>query len=79
MNDITAFLGIFEGRLNKIKKKIEKLLKEDKKDRDKKYLKDLLKEAKELKKIVKRKPKHFCPCCGYDLGQEKQNFPLEPS
>lgn len=79
MSDITSFLNIFEERLDKIKKKIRKLLKADKKDRDKKYLKDLLKEAKSLKKILKQKTGKCCPYCGYDLSQPDQILPIEPS
>ena len=63
---ITAFSGVFEQRLNQLKKDLKKELEKAKTDRQKQRLKILLKEAKELRDLVKElKPK--CPHCGGEL------------
>lgn len=66
---ITTYYGVFETKLDKIKKQVKKILSLPKKERDKNILKVLLKEAKDLKKILK-KIKHetgynCCPKCGH--------------
>ena len=63
---ITAFSGVFEQRLNQLRKDLKKELEKAKTDRQKQRLKSLLKEAKELRDLVKElKPK--CPHCGGEL------------
>jgi len=62
----TAFAGVFEQRLNLIKKDLKKELLKVKSDRQKDRLKKLIKEAKELRDLVRElKPK--CPHCGGEL------------
>jgi len=60
---ITAFAGVFEQRLNTLKRDLKKELSKAKTDRQKTRLKSLLKEAKELRDLV-RKLKPKCPHCG---------------
>lgn len=63
---ITAFAGVFEQRLNTLRKDLKKELGKAKSDRQKERLKSLLKEAKELRDLVRElKPK--CPHCGGEL------------
>ena len=62
----TAFAGVFEQRLNLIKKDLKKELEKAKSDRQKDRLRKLIKEAKELRDLVRElKPK--CPHCGGEL------------
>lgn len=63
---ITAFVGVFEQRLNQLKRDLQKELAKAKSDRRKGRLKSLIKEAKELRDLVRElKPK--CPHCGKEL------------
>jgi len=63
---ITAFVGVFEQRLNALRKDLKKELDKAKSDRQKERLRSLLKEAKELRDLVKElKPK--CPHCGKEI------------
>ena len=63
---ITAFAGVFEQRLNTLKRDLKKELSKAKTDRQKHRLKSILKEAKELRDLVRElKPK--CPHCGETL------------
>ena len=63
---ITAFVGVFEQRLNQLKKDLQKELTKAKSDRKKERLKSLIREAKELSDLVRElKPK--CPHCGKEL------------
>ena len=63
---ITAFAGVFEQRLNTLKRDLKKELEKAKSDRQKHRLKSILKEAKELRDLVRElKPK--CPHCGETL------------
>jgi hypothetical protein len=63
---ITAFAGVFEQRLNTLKRDLKKELSKAKTDRQKARLKSILKEAKELRDLVRElKPK--CPHCGETL------------
>jgi len=60
---ITAYAGVFEQRLERLRKDLKKELEKAKGDRQKERLKSILKEAKELRNLVKDlKPK--CPHCG---------------
>jgi DNA repair exonuclease SbcCD ATPase subunit len=65
---IDAFDAIFEAKLTKIKHRLQEHLKEkDHKKRDKQTIKNLIKEAKELRKILRSKKKQCCPHCGGEL------------
>ena len=60
---ITAFAGVFEQRLNVLKRDIKKELEKSKGERQKERLKKLIRECKDLRDLVKDlKPK--CPHCG---------------
>ena len=60
---ITAFAGVFEQRLSVLKKDLRKELEKSKTDRQKERIKKLIKEAKDLRNLVRElKPK--CPHCG---------------
>ena len=62
----TAFAGVFEQRLNLIKKDLKNEMSKAKGDRQKVRLKKLVKEAKELRDLVRElKPK--CPHCGGEI------------
>jgi len=67
---VTAFYGIFEEKYKKLKAKLSEQLKESKSKRNKKFIKSLLKEAKELKQVLKKstKAKVCCPNCGHVLN-----------
>ena len=63
---ITAFAGVFEQRLNVLKRDLKKEMEKAKEDRQKERLKKLIKECKEMRDLVKElKPK--CPHCGKTL------------
>lgn len=65
-----GFVGIFETKLDNMKKKIDKELKKKKQDRNKVNLKKLIKEANRLKRVVKMAKKENitkCPHCGKEL------------
>jgi len=63
---ITAFAGVFEHRLNVLKRDLKRELEKAKSDRQKDKLKKLMKEAKELRDLVRElKPK--CPHCGGEI------------
>jgi Flp pilus assembly CpaF family ATPase len=52
---LTSFDEVFQNKLNKIVKKIQKQLDLPEKERNKKFVKQLLKEAKSLKRLLKDK------------------------
>jgi hypothetical protein len=66
---ISGFMNVFEDRLNKLTGRIRKELEKPKKDRDRDALKAMVKDAKELQKLVRRweekqdDVKITCPCC----------------
>lgn len=63
---ITAFVGVFESRLHTLKNDLKKELDLAKSDRRKDRLRKLIKEAKEMRDLVRElKPK--CPHCGGDI------------
>ena len=68
---ITAFYDVFENKLLKLKKQLKDLLASPKKERDKNKIKMVLKEAKELKKTLKKiknETGHVCcPNCGHEV------------
>jgi len=60
---ITAFAGVFEQRLNLLKRDLKKELGRAKSDRQKERIKKLIRECKDMRDLVKElKPK--CPHCG---------------
>ena len=69
----TGFLEVFEQKLKRLIKKIETELEKPKKDRNKSFLKNTVREAKTLKDLVKecRKQKGVgcCPKCGHEMGE----------
>lgn len=66
-----SFKFVFEGKLKKLISHIEKELAKPKKERNKGFLKNSLKEAKTLKELVKecrrQKGEVCCPKCGHNL------------
>lgn len=67
---VPNYLEVFDGRLKELKKKINKEYDKPKKDRTKHKLKAFLKEAKNLKNMLKSaKEEHSikCPHCGKTL------------
>jgi len=62
----TAFAGVFEQRLDLIKRDLKKEMQKAKTDRQKDRLKKMVKEAKELRDLV-RELKPSCPHCGGQL------------
>ena len=69
----TGFLEVFEQKLKKLIKKIEVELEKPKKDRNKSFLKNTIREAKTLKDLVKecrrQKGVGCCPNCGHEIGE----------
>lgn len=67
----TGFLEVFEQKLKRLVKKIEAELEKPKKDRNKSFLKNTVREAKTLKDLVKRCRKQngvgCCPNCGHEI------------
>ena len=69
----TGFIEVFEQKLKKLIKKIEVELEKPKKDRNKSFLKNTIREAKTLKDLVKecrrQKGVGCCPNCGHEIGE----------
>ena len=67
----TAFLGVFDQKLKRLIKKIQSELEKPKKDRNKVFLKNTIREARSLRNLIKkcRKQKGIgcCPNCGHEL------------
>lgn len=66
---ITAYYGIFEEKLHKQKKDIERELERAKSDRRKQWLKDKLKDTKRLRNLIREMEQNTakqitCPKCG---------------
>ena len=65
---ITAFYGVFEEKLNKMKKEIKNELQRSRSERRKDWLKAQLKEAKSMRDHLKTMKKEMrteeCPHCG---------------
>jgi len=62
---ITAFVGVFEENLQKMKKSIKTELERPSSERRKGWLKKQLKEAKELRNLLKEiSDNKTCPHCG---------------
>ena len=70
---ITGFMTVFQGKLEKLIKKIEAEYEKPKKERNKEALKKLAREAKGLKKLVKQCREQegikstCCPKCGCEF------------
>ena len=66
---ITTFLPVFKQRLDWSITSLKEEIKKPKKERNKESLKRFLKEAKELKKLVKELDENAskCPNCGHIL------------
>lgn len=69
---ITGFLGVFEGRLDKLISKIKKEYEKPKSERNKENLKEFAREAKKLKKLVSSMQDEIaqictCPKCGHEF------------
>lgn len=69
---VEAFIPVFDDKLKRIKKRLNSLLNKPKKERDKKAIKALVKEAKELRETLKQvaKFKKKCPNCGHVYDDE---------
>ena len=67
---ITGFIEIFEGRLQKMKHNLKEELSKAKHERDKKFLRRMVYDARKLNKTIKEmrnvSAKH-CPHCGEKL------------
>jgi hypothetical protein len=62
---ITAFLGVFEQNLERMKKSIKTELERPSSERRRGWLKSQLKEAKELRNLLKgMSDNKTCPHCG---------------
>lgn len=81
---IGAFLSVFQEKLSRLRKNIKKELEKDKNSRNKSFLKQQLKEAKNLKKVAKEIQNAAqeleelvqCPHCGSSFpcnGNRKEN------
>ena len=67
---ITAFISVFEERLDKLKKSLRIELERAKSERRKDVMKRLVKDAKSLQKTineVKKENAQVCPHCGGEL------------
>jgi len=73
---ITGFMTVFQGKLEKLIKKIEAEYEKPKKERNKENLKNMAKEAKQLRKLIKKCREQegvkstCCPKCGHDFHVE---------
>ena len=65
---ITSFIGVFEDKLQVHKDQLKKELQKAKSERRIAWMKDTIKEAKDLQKLVKEaKGQEVCPHCGGQL------------
>lgn len=67
----TGFVGVFEEKFKKLLKKIEKEYEKPKQDRNKAFLKNTAKEARQLRKLLRECKEQMgeacCPNCGHHL------------
>jgi wobble nucleotide-excising tRNase len=64
---LSGFLDIFEGRLNKLRHTLKTELEKTKSERCRTTIKNALKDARKLKKVVQQgreENKQICPHCG---------------
>jgi hypothetical protein len=67
---ITGFIEIFEGRLNKMKLHLKQELSKAKSDRNRKWIKNQLSDARKLNRTLKEMRNantKLCPHCGEKL------------
>lgn len=64
-----GFLGVFEQRVNQLRKRLKNELEKDKPIRCRRTLKNIIKEVKEWEDVLKqhRKDSKRCPHCGEQL------------
>lgn len=64
-----GFLGVFEQRVNQLRKRLKDELDKDKPIRCRRTLKGIIKEIKEWEQVLKqhRKDSRLCPHCGEKL------------
>ena len=64
-----GFLGVFEQRVNQLRKRLKDELDKDKPIRCRRTLKGIIKEIKEWEQVLKqhRKDSSLCPHCGEKL------------
>ena len=69
-----AYLGVFNDKLKKIRVKLKELLSLPKNKRDKKRIRLLIKEAKELKSLicVVTEEGEVCVCCGQPVRKKNE-------
>ena len=67
----TGMIPVFEEKLNKLLKKIEKQYELPKEERDRNFLKRMAREAKDLRKLLKQCRQEMgtqcCPKCGHEM------------
>ena len=67
----TGMIPVFEEKLKKLLKKIEKQYELPKEERDKNFLKRMAREAKALRKLLKECREEMgtqcCPKCGHEM------------
>ena len=67
MGDVNSgFLGVFELRVQALRKRLKRELEKDKKVRNKHLLKDVIKQIKKWEKVLRDNGKDYnlCPHCG---------------
>ena len=70
MGDVSSgFLGVFEQRVQSLRKRLKKELEKDKPDRNKRLLKDVIKQIKKWEQVLHthNKDTKKCPFCGEKL------------
>jgi len=74
---ITGFITVFQGKLDKLIKRIQDEYKKPKSERNKNNLKSLAREAKDLRKLIKKAREQqgvqsaCCPKCGCEFDIEE--------
>jgi len=68
-DSVGGFLGVFEQRVNQLRKRLKDELSKKKSERSKHTLKGIIKEIKEWEDVLKqhRKDSKKCPHCGERL------------
>jgi len=68
-DSVGGFLGVFEQRVNQLRKRLKDELSKKKSERSKHTLKGIIKEIKEWEDVLKqhRKDSKRCPHCGEKL------------
>jgi len=68
-DSVGGFLGVFEQRVNQLRKRLKDELSKKKSERSKHTLKGIIKEIKEWEDVLKqhRKDSKRCPHCGERL------------